>query len=377
MSRQEAPAYFCVTDDPREPPAPNACTEGRLFLEDDELICGAGDPDVQDGYIGRIDSHTGSTARRILGRSKDFQEFDSATATGRAATQSVALGRVTDVETLEWDGSDLSGADETYGVRIASPRFGGDSLVVQLGRGWRNRGTGRNRHVALARLLRAKADTAESTVSDDNTSASHPARPDEPGSTTPADETTGDPDSWLADEESTALVARNYTANQTTVRVGCRTDERVRFRDDVTIEDMEEERWTDLPERDPFEIGIVPEDGESVVRRFDGTAEIEGDILVYVTPEEATIEASTVAPDVTETTTERANLSDEYSWTTRKAATLSDPDARRRWTRGGSVLAVGLVVWFGSVAFDGQPQEMVAVFGFLLTIYGLYRLVRG
>lgn len=379
MTVPEAPAYFCLVDDLREPPAVETYTEGRVFVGEEELVCGAGNPEVQDGYIGRMDSHSESTVRRVLGRRKDFQEFDLPAARDRTETVSIEFGRVTDAESVDWPGSNLGGSDRTYGVRVDSPAFGDADLLIQFGRGWRNRGSGRDRHEAFARLVRAKADDVDSVVPDSTASV---------GGTAESPSSDGDADglSWLTDEaESTAVVARNYTGTPTTVRVACRTDDGVRFRDDVTLDELGDERWTDLPEREPFEIGIVPEDGDSVVRGFDGTAEIEGDILVYVTPEEATIEVSTPETDVTEMptkrsnpsdgATERAELSDEYSGTTRNATTLFNIGTRLK--RRGRVLTVGLVVWFGSVAFDGQPQEMVAVFGFLLTIYGLYRLVRG
>lgn len=415
MSAHEAPAYFCVTDDISGPPSAESCTEGRLFLDETELVCGAGDPDVQEGYIGRVDSHAGSTVRRLFGGLKGFQEFEVAAARTREATRSLALDAVTGVETVEWEGSELVGADRTYGVRVESPRLADGTLVVQLGRGWRNRGSDRERHVALARLLRAKADadepSNEKTVGDDKSSNAMIDGDDKPSSAKTDgndDPSNADDDEvpWLTDEEgSTALVARNYTDRPTTARIGCRTDEGVQFREDATFAGLERKQWTDLPEDRSFEIGVVPEDGESAAATVDGTDAVEGDIQVYLTPEEVTIDtsadssATTDSPAGPATTADHQQATDGHQRGAREEATDSDTDAGGSRLRGAAILAIGFVVWFGSPAldpsfllpiFDTSPRmdpslaqqltqirEIVAVSGALVTFYGLYRLVKG
>lgn len=140
MSSHEAPAYFCLTETPRERPPVDSCTEGRLFLTDERLLCGAGDPAVQNGYIGRVDAHAGSTVRRLLGGLKGFQDFTVDEARPREQTQTVGLDTLYSVAVVQWPTTELKGTGQTYGVKLESSEFADRSLIVQLGSGWRNRG---------------------------------------------------------------------------------------------------------------------------------------------------------------------------------------------------------------------------------------------
>lgn len=408
MSRHEAPAYFLVTDDTDGEPDPESCTEGRLFLNEERLVCGAGDPAMQEGYVGRIDDHAGSTVRRLFGGVKGFQEFDATDATGRERTRSLSLDAVTGVDTVEWAGSDLRGADRTYGVRVDARELAGRSLLVQLGRGWRNRGSGRKRHAALARAIGAMAGDVGAAGSDDSPTT----EPGDVGSstgTTATAERTADADeqpSWLADEsDGTVLVARNDTERTASARVGCRTDEGPRFVDDVTLASGGRKRWTDLPESRPFEIGVVPEHGDSTVAEFDGAEGVEGDIHVYLTSDEAVIDTSTATASTGVATGERVDTtadasagatvdSDEAGTT---AADATDSGGSRLKSLG--IAFLGLVVWFGSallqpsvilpgrgIPYGADPsvvemltlsQTVVAFVGVGILIYGLYTLVRG
>lgn len=153
----DTPAYFTVTDRPRR--QPDELVEGRLFVAEDRLLCGAGGGALTSGYAGAVDAHSGSALRRLFGGAFDPQQFPVSEAHAREETITVPYASVADAELLSWDGSELPGASETFAVLIDTRAVRG-SLVVQLGHGNRNRGSGRERHDRLVDLVRAHAADA-------------------------------------------------------------------------------------------------------------------------------------------------------------------------------------------------------------------------
>ena len=88
MSYHETPGYYCVADGVEEPPPSEECTEGRLFLDADRLVCGAGRMGGN-GYADTLDEYSGSTVRRAFGNRFDPQEFGLDEATRREGTITV------------------------------------------------------------------------------------------------------------------------------------------------------------------------------------------------------------------------------------------------------------------------------------------------
>ncbi len=388
MSRHEAPAYFCVTESVGRNPPAESCVEGRLFVEDRRLVCGAGDPTVQSGYVGKVDDHAGSTVRRFLGGFKGFQEFDATAAASRDRTRSVALTEVSDVGFTEWEGSELKGADRTYAVVVDAAEFAGESLVIQLGRGWRNRGSGRQRHAALARVIRALSANADGES--DATAAGDASAVTATAGTAGGDAETGGDASGTAraataepagtaggtmpetgsevDDETgdTTLVARNDTGSPVSARVGCRTDEGTEFAEDVTVPSREREEWTDLPADRAFEVGVSVDGGVNELTEFEGTENVEGDIHVYLAPDEVVVDTTTpdsVAASRTESGTAGRATERGDATTDRRGATSDTPvestaddgstaDGSR--LKSGAIALVGVVVWFGSALL--QPS---------------------
>jgi hypothetical protein len=442
MSRHEAPAYFCTTESVGRNPPAESCVEGRLFVEDRRLVCGAGDSAVQSGYVGKVDDHAGSTVRRFLGSFKGFQEFDATEAANRERTRSVALAGVTDVAFAEWEGSELKGADRTYAVVVDAAELAGESLVIQLGRGWRNRGSGRQRHAALARVIRALSANADAesdaTAAGDASAVAATAGTargdagstggDTPGTARAATaETAGTTGGTMpvgtgsgADNETgdTTLVARNDTGSPVSARIGCRTDEGTEFAEDVTIPSREREEWTDLPADRAFEVGVSLDGGVNELTEFEGTENVEGDIHVYLAPDEVVVDTTT--PDsATASPTERGTAgraTERGDATTDRRRTPSDAagasvDSRVESTdtdgsvsegsrlKSAGIALVGVVVWFGSallqpsvalpgrgVPYSADPslvqtletaQAVVAFLGVGVLLYGLYSFVTG
>ena len=150
----DTPAYYTVTERPGRQPA--ELVEGRLFVTSDRLVCGAGDGPLTSGYAGAVDNHSGSALRRLFGSVLDPQRFGLSAARSHDQTITVPYASVADAELLSWSGSELPGTDQTFAVRIDTRAVRG-SLVVQLGHGNRNRGSGHARHDRLADLVRAHA----------------------------------------------------------------------------------------------------------------------------------------------------------------------------------------------------------------------------
>ncbi|WP_135854854.1 hypothetical protein [Halorussus salinus] len=437
MSRHEAPAYFCATERVGRNPPDESCVEGRLFVEDRRLVCGAGDPTVQSGYVGKVDDHAGSTVRRFLGGFKGFQEFEVEEAASRERTRSVAFAGVTGVEFAEWQGSELKGADRTYAVVVDAAELTGESLVIQLGRGWRNRGSGRQRHAALARVVRALSAEADAesdappankvasgdsgavasggsgTVAATAATASGATTETASGATTEiASGTTGgetDASGFDGETGDTTLVARNDTGSPVSARIGCRTDEGTEFAEDVTIPSGEREEWTDLPADRAFEIGVSVEGGDNALTEFEGAETVRGDIHVYLAPDDVVVDTSTpgsVATGATETetagtTAERTDATPDRRGATSDAAVESTRESASEGSRlkSAGIALVGVVVWFGSallqpsvalpgrgVPYSADPslvqtletaQAVVAFLGVGVLLYGLYSFVTG
>ena len=175
MTRHESPGYYCVTDTPDERPDAEECAEGRLFVDADRLVCGAGEMGGL-GYADTLDTYSESTVRRLFGNRFDPQEFDLGTALQRDATLVVPLSAIVGAELRQWEGAQLRGAEHTFAVVVRAPSALDDPLLLQLGRGGRNRGTGRTRHVSFARWLdaldEATASDADAAASDTGAGAS-------------------------------------------------------------------------------------------------------------------------------------------------------------------------------------------------------------
>ena len=154
MTHQEAPGYYCVTGTPNYLPAAEEFVEGRLFIDGDQLVCGAGEM-RGGGYAETLDTYSESTVRRLFGNRFDPQEFRLEVAFDRQATLVVPLSAVSSADLQRWDGSQLRGADETFAVCVRAPSVLYDPVLIQLGRGGRNRGAGRTRHASLAAWLDA------------------------------------------------------------------------------------------------------------------------------------------------------------------------------------------------------------------------------
>jgi hypothetical protein len=112
----------------------------------------------------------------MFGRRFDPQEFDLDVATRRDGTISLPLSAIESAGLLEWDDSNLRGADHTYAVRVDAPSEFDEPVLLQLGHGRRNRGTGRPRHEMLVRWLQAAggATAAEETTAVASNEASDP-----------------------------------------------------------------------------------------------------------------------------------------------------------------------------------------------------------
>lgn len=192
MSRLETPGYFAVTDSTDAPPAPMDCIEGRLFLDETRLLCGAGEAFTEGGYAEKLDDHSASSLRIMFGGKTDPQQVSVDDAERKDGSVSVPLTAIADASVLQWDGNDRRGENATYAVRVEVPDVVSNSLLVQLGKGERNRGTLRQRHATLAAVLDAHGEAtmgADSEVSADQsetTEAETDTKP-APGSTETAE----------------------------------------------------------------------------------------------------------------------------------------------------------------------------------------------
>ena len=204
MTRHEAPGYYFVTDTPDEQPSTDDCVEGRLFIADDRLVCGVGKMGGM-GYADALDAYSESTVRRLFGNRFDPQEVDLDTTLQQDATVVVPLSAVASADLRQWDGSRRRGAEHTFAVAVRAPSALDSPLLLQLGRGERNRGTGRTRHESLARWLDGVAD---GTASDSETDASAT------DAGTGASPTESD-DSTAASDDSTATPAGTGVADST------------------------------------------------------------------------------------------------------------------------------------------------------------------
>lgn len=170
MNRLETPAYYAVTDSTDAPPAPKDCIEGRLFLDETHLLCGAGEAFTEGGYAEKLDDHSASSLRIMFGGKTDPQQVSVNDVEQKDGSISVPLTAIADASVLQWNGNDRRGENATYAVRVEAPNVVSDSLLVQLGKGERNRGTLRQRHATLAAVLDAYGEAnmeADSEVSAD------------------------------------------------------------------------------------------------------------------------------------------------------------------------------------------------------------------
>lgn len=182
MSRLETPGYYAVTDSTDAPPAPTDCIEGRLFLNETRLLWGAGEALAKGGYAEKLDNHSSSSLRIMFGGKTDPQQVSVDDAERKDSSVSVPLTAIADASVLQWDGNDRRGEDATYAVRVEAPDVVSEPLLVQLGKGERNRGTLRRRHATLAAVLDAHGEAT--TGADSEVSAN-------PSETTEAETDTG------------------------------------------------------------------------------------------------------------------------------------------------------------------------------------------
>ena len=152
MTRYESPGYYCIVGTGNGRPTAEECTEGRIFLAEDRLVCGAGTMGAG-GYADALDTYSESTVRRLFGNRFDPQEFDVSAAFDHDWSVVIPYPEIVRAELRSWDGSPLRGADHSYAVYVDAPGALRGTLSIQLGRGVRNRGAGRKRHEALARWL--------------------------------------------------------------------------------------------------------------------------------------------------------------------------------------------------------------------------------
>lgn len=152
MTRYESPGYYCVVGTGEGRPTAEEYTEGRIFLAEEQLVCGAGTMDAG-GYADTLDTYSESTVRRLFGNRFDPQEFDISAALDHDWSVVVPFPEIVRVEFRSWDGSRLRGADHSYAVYVDAPGVLRGTLSIQLGRGTRNRGAGSKRHRTLVQWL--------------------------------------------------------------------------------------------------------------------------------------------------------------------------------------------------------------------------------
>lgn len=156
MARYESPGYYCVVGTGNGQPTAEECTEGRIFLAEDRLVCGAGTMGAG-GYADTLDTYSESTVRRLFGNRFDPQEFDINAAFDHDWSVVVPFPEIVRAEFRSWEDTRLRGADHSYAVYVDAPGALRGTLSIQLGRGIRNRGAGRKRHEALAGWLNGAA----------------------------------------------------------------------------------------------------------------------------------------------------------------------------------------------------------------------------
>lgn len=257
----------------------------------------------------------------------------------------------------------------------------------------------------MAALIRAKAQRAGAVITGEKTGTNQPDEAGEiPASDIAAEQTADSRDrddaGWLTEEaDSPALIARNVTAQTVTARIGCRVRGDVQFRDDVRLAGHEQTRWTDLPDAESFEIAVVPDHGDSATLHVEESEAVDGDIQIYLAPQEVSID-TTATEDTpsSDTTNSRTATRTQDSREQQEAVSTPESKTSSSRLRGLIVTSIGLVVWFGSLALApevllpalgteprfapsqaellGQIEEAVAVFGFLVTIYGVFRIVK-
>lgn len=197
MRRYQTPGYYNFIESLGEY-RPSNCVEGRLFLDDEKLLCGAGD---HGGYGDTTDQYSGSILRRFFGKKHNPQRFEYDTARSRHNSVAISLDSVTDIKIVKWNKSELNRARDTYGVLLIDTSMAKNGLMLQLGEGKQNQGTGKNRHVALATAVTNRSsglhptgiDTEENSNTVSSTNSSERSSPD--SSQTPTATRTAETDS--------------------------------------------------------------------------------------------------------------------------------------------------------------------------------------
>ncbi|MFC7028317.1 hypothetical protein ACFQH8_14430 [Halomicroarcula sp. GCM10025710] len=240
MTTHETPCYYRVGPRQSDSPAIEDCVEGRLRLTEEGLVLGTDATSSDGSHTDRIDKHSNSAIRRLFGGHFDPQLFSfDDLPTDR--TIAVPLTSIQDVQFLTWDGSHLRGADQTHGILVQTTAFGGDALLIQLGHGDRNRGSGTKRHRLFAQTL----DALLAQSSPDRSAAGN-------GSVAAGTETVDASENsqvdWLdAPTAETTLVARNTSDETVTAHIGYREDEVVGGTYDVELDGNSTRSGTDSP----------------------------------------------------------------------------------------------------------------------------------
>lgn len=173
MSLHDTPAYYTTTSTIDVQPTAEDCIEGRFFLDETRLVCGAGTAFTDSGYAEKLDQHSASSFQILFGGKIDPQRVRLEEIESKEATISVPFTQITGASLFQWGGSERKGEDSTYAVRVDAPEVVSEPLLIQLGNGERNRGTLKRRHVYLANVLDSHGDadaeptaTASATKSD-------------------------------------------------------------------------------------------------------------------------------------------------------------------------------------------------------------------
>ncbi|MFC7250802.1 hypothetical protein ACFQJ5_13270 [Halomicroarcula sp. GCM10025324] len=283
MTTHETPCYYRVGPRQSDSPAIEDCVEGRLRLTEEGLVLGTDATSSDGSYTDRIDKHSNSAIRRLFGGHFDPQLFSfDDLPTDR--TIAVPLTSIQDVQFLTWDGSHLRGADQTHGILVQTTAFGGDALLIQLGHGDRNRGSGTKRHRLFAQTL----DALLAQSSPDRSAAGN-------GSVAAGTETVDASENsqvdWLdAPTAETTLVARNTSDETVTAHIGYREDEVVGGTYDVELDGNSTREWDGLSADNTIEVGAALGPRRTTARRFEVDGLASTDLVVEITPEEIAVQ---------------------------------------------------------------------------------------
>ena len=379
MTGRQTPGYFVFTNHLDEPPEVAECLEGRLLIADDRIVC-AVNGEIS-GYAGRVDEYSNSTIRKLFGNRFDPQEFDIDEAVSQDETEILPYNSIVGASLVTWEGSELRGADHSYGIHLERPHPNKD-LLLQLGRGNRNRGAGKTRHEAVARTINERA-TATAASNTPSHSESESLDEDK------------DSMSWMS-ESSEKLILEEINNQDTPLkaRVGILADESTHFLEELQIVGGDIKEFDEIPEQQSFEVGCVTSDGRKEAAEFNQTNGL-ADVQVNISADEITIDtpsvSTTTGSDQTITHNDTAsekdgNVSESSHSTSVESLDDSEQSQSSDETNGPSVIrAVGLIV-LGIVLLQVLPAFLATFFmssvrsipsDFLYPLIGIATLLGG